>query len=259
MMKIQDQKSFWGSGMELAEKATLCARELAIEGEKINLRLIRYYASEGIINRPDRLGKEAAYNYLHLLQLLVARKMVQGGAPLGTVRVFNHSASVPDLERALVGELSDEARKVIEVIAMKEQSYKDEYKRRQNNKDFSDILKIIKNLETQWEESTKKTREREEYESVKRLENRRSNRLILERIMEERDLLMKTADEALKRINEIEQQNRCEMEEMKYALQNSIKEQERKYQEMQSTLQEYLLRIENHLDLIEKKNQRSNG
>lgn len=121
MFKVQDEKSFWGSGLELVEKAIHSAHAMGIESEKINHRLIRYYTAENIINKPDRLGKEAAYNYSHLLQLLVARRMVQSGAQLANIKRFNQSASIPELEKALSDEASAKVKQMkLEQLAVKE-------------------------------------------------------------------------------------------------------------------------------------------
>ncbi len=104
---IKDYLSLWGSAIELAEAATHCARSLGIDAGKINERLIRYYAGEGVIGKPDRLGREAAYNYRHLLELLVARRLAQSGSPLAVIKTFTSEASTPELEAALSGSVDE--------------------------------------------------------------------------------------------------------------------------------------------------------
>jgi DNA-binding transcriptional MerR regulator len=104
---IKDYLSLWGSAIELAEAATHCARSLGIDAGKINQRLIRYYAGEGVISKPDRLGREAAYNYRHLLELLVARRLAQSGSPLAVIKTFTGEASVAELEAALTGSVEE--------------------------------------------------------------------------------------------------------------------------------------------------------
>lgn len=105
MKKVREYASFWGSAQELTEAATHCARVLQIDGERLNERLIRYYTGEGVISKPDRLGREAAYHYRHLLQLLAARRLAQAGAPLTAARAFNVGATNDELESGLSEDL----------------------------------------------------------------------------------------------------------------------------------------------------------
>ncbi len=116
MKKIQDYQSFWGTAAELSQAAGECARLVGFDAGKLNERLVRYYTAEGIINRPDRLGREAAYNYLHLLQLVVARRMGQGGAPLAAIRSHNEQASAEQLERSLDANLNEEVHTALEKV-----------------------------------------------------------------------------------------------------------------------------------------------
>lgn len=107
---IEQCGSFWGSVLELAELATHQARSLGIDAGKINERLIRYYTTEGVISKPDRLGREAAYHYRHLLELLAARRLTQEGASLAAAKSFNSGSSNADLEAALTGSLETQIR-----------------------------------------------------------------------------------------------------------------------------------------------------
>ncbi len=71
--------------------------------EEINPRLVRYYASQGWMDKPMKHGREARYLYRHLLQLLVIRRFLGEGygsnaiAPLTTRKTDN------DLESLLRG------------------------------------------------------------------------------------------------------------------------------------------------------------
>ena len=47
--------------------------------EAVNARLVRHYASQGLIDKPLRAGREARYGYRHLLQLLLVRRLLMEG------------------------------------------------------------------------------------------------------------------------------------------------------------------------------------
>ncbi len=47
--------------------------------EEVTVRLIRHYTSLGMLDDPGREGKEARYNYRHLLQVLVLRRLLAQG------------------------------------------------------------------------------------------------------------------------------------------------------------------------------------
>ncbi len=219
MFKVQDERSFWGSGLELAERATLCARSLNIESEKINQRLIRYYVSENIINKPDKLGKEAAYNYLHLLQLLVARRMAQGGTPLNTVRIFNQSASVPDLERALLGELSIESKNLMEKMSIDQKKLEDTREDRQKQSDYREILKIIKNLDASWTEDLNQQRQRSARELERANDARLTSKYIADRTKANMEQTEKILEELRTKILDIELHIQYRLDQIQGALQ----------------------------------------
>ncbi|TVP68121.1 MAG: MerR family transcriptional regulator [Leptolyngbya sp. LCM1.Bin17] len=47
--------------------------------EPVNPRLVRYYTTQGWLDKPLRQGREARYTYRHLLQLLVLRRLLAEG------------------------------------------------------------------------------------------------------------------------------------------------------------------------------------
>lgn len=71
-------EAFWGLG-ELVELAG------ARLGEKITPRTVRLYATEGLINRPDKDGRRAVYAQRHLLQLLLVRSLARRGLSLSAI------------------------------------------------------------------------------------------------------------------------------------------------------------------------------
>jgi DNA-binding transcriptional MerR regulator len=114
-MSIFDEfKGFWGTGAELTERAKVLSKAMGLKSEKLTERLIRYYAAEGVLDKPDRLGREAAYHFRHLLQLLIARRLVDEGVTLIAISKFNLNKSTEELEQALLKPSKDEAKAVTE-------------------------------------------------------------------------------------------------------------------------------------------------
>ena len=114
MSKVDEFKGFWGTGVELSERAKVLSRKMGLKSEKLTERLIRYYAAKGVLDKPDRLGREAAYHFRHLLQLLIARRLVDEGVSLIVISKFNLNKSTDELEQALLNPAKDTAKAVIE-------------------------------------------------------------------------------------------------------------------------------------------------
>lgn len=53
---------------------------------EVNPRLVRHYASEGLLDPPLRRGRHARYTVDHLLQLLALRRLLSEGMPTSTIR-----------------------------------------------------------------------------------------------------------------------------------------------------------------------------
>lgn len=91
---------FAGAAEELAAAAVQCGAALgwtSVDPEKLNERLVRYYVTEGVMDRPDRLGRDAVYQFRHLLQLLTARRMQESGTSLATIGAHNLRATTKEL------------------------------------------------------------------------------------------------------------------------------------------------------------------
>ena len=101
MDKLNDHEGFWGPAEELIDRAKRLQKAMGINLKTISVRLIRYYAAEGVIDKPDRLGREAAYHYKHLLQLLLARKLSEQGVMLADIKILVSGQSVLELEGKL--------------------------------------------------------------------------------------------------------------------------------------------------------------
>ncbi|MEI8304689.1 MAG: hypothetical protein WCG13_15480 [Burkholderiales bacterium] len=103
-MTLQSFRQFSGNAGALCDTAIECARSLglAFSEEKAGERVVRYYVAEGVMDRPERLGRDAAYNWRHLLQFLTARRMAEAGIALSVVAQHNAAATTRALEDALV-------------------------------------------------------------------------------------------------------------------------------------------------------------
>ena len=97
---INQYQGFSGNATEMASIATQCAQYLQLPGDldKINERLVRYYVAEGLVDRPKRVGRDAEYGYLHLLQLLAGRFLVDAGFPMQKVAPYLASLDLAQLE-----------------------------------------------------------------------------------------------------------------------------------------------------------------
>ncbi len=71
--------------------------------ETISPRLVRYYTTQGWLDKPLRQGREARYTYRHLLQLLLIRRLLAEG--YSGSAIANLMAGQPDqvLQDALEG------------------------------------------------------------------------------------------------------------------------------------------------------------
>ena len=71
--------------------------------EAINLRLVRYYTTQGVLDRPLRQGREARYTYRQLLQVLVVRRLLGEGYSTSALQPITIEKSNTDLEALLQG------------------------------------------------------------------------------------------------------------------------------------------------------------
>ncbi len=102
-----DQKPFTPDGLrEEYENYSGSADELATALDEINRRTpweqddskpsarrIRFYVSEGVLDKPERRQKEAVYGYRHIVQYLAARWLLKDGWPLAKVAVETRNLS----------------------------------------------------------------------------------------------------------------------------------------------------------------------
>jgi DNA-binding transcriptional MerR regulator len=137
MDKLDDHEGFWGPAEELIDRAKRLQKVAGVNLKTISVRLVRYYAAEGVIDKPDRLGREAAYHYKHLLQLLLARKLSEHGVTLSEIKTLIAGQSpleiagklscsvdtlLADIKRRRIKETSERANESLEYRRKKEEN-----------------------------------------------------------------------------------------------------------------------------------------
>ncbi len=88
--------SWEGSAEVLAEVATRFGIGLGIleNSKELTERLVRDYVQRGVIDKPEKKGKEAIYTTKHLDQILEARQLINSGFKLQALPELMHSAKV---------------------------------------------------------------------------------------------------------------------------------------------------------------------
>jgi DNA-binding transcriptional MerR regulator len=97
-------QDFIGNAQELADAALDCAshHNWLIDKDKTNERLVRYYVTVQVLDKPNRVGRDASYQYRHLLQLLIGRRMLDKGFNLAAIAEHNQKASTSELVEKLL-------------------------------------------------------------------------------------------------------------------------------------------------------------
>ena len=73
--------------------------------DEVNPRLIRHYTTQGLLDPPLKLGREARYTRRHLLQLLALRRLMTDGHSAQSLQSLIGTQRDAELEALLVGEL----------------------------------------------------------------------------------------------------------------------------------------------------------
>jgi DNA-binding transcriptional MerR regulator len=71
--------------------------------EEVTPRLVRHYASQGMLDEPLKEGREARYLYRHLLQLLLLRRLLAEGYGASAIDKLAISKTNAELEELLQG------------------------------------------------------------------------------------------------------------------------------------------------------------
>ena len=71
--------------------------------EPVTPRLVRYYTTQGLLDKPLKQGREARYTYRHLLQLLVVRRLLAEGYSASSIGSLIDGQDNSLLEKLLQG------------------------------------------------------------------------------------------------------------------------------------------------------------
>lgn len=72
--------------------------------EPVTTRLVRYYGSLSVIDKPEKIGREVRYGYRQLLQVLTVRFLLQHGHKIQSIHGFVSSSPNEDLYKLVMGE-----------------------------------------------------------------------------------------------------------------------------------------------------------
>jgi polyhydroxyalkanoate synthesis regulator phasin len=97
--QLTPHRKFWGPMQELLHRAKELTTASGASSEKITERLVRYYMTRGIVDKPDRLGREAAFSLRHLIQLSIAVRLTEKAVPLEMIANFSGLATDRMLEK----------------------------------------------------------------------------------------------------------------------------------------------------------------
>jgi len=153
---LYPHRKFSGSAIELAERAVDCIVNFgwSADLDKTNERLVRYYVAEGVIDRPERQGREVSYTLRHLLQLLTARRMVESGLALSVIARHNMIAPTQALEDGLTEPIPTEAEILVNSFKSPDasRSFSPKFKASQAPAPLSipDVLHELKRMQGDW-------------------------------------------------------------------------------------------------------------
>lgn len=104
---LQRYQTWEGTAEALATAALAVMAERAIadgDGTRPNERLVRHYVQVGVLDRPERRGKEALFGLRQLVQFLAARALLADGWPLAKIAEVTGSAPLAELVALLPAE-----------------------------------------------------------------------------------------------------------------------------------------------------------
>ncbi len=111
MTTLKALDEFAGNASDLCAAVIAASKQhnWRIEPDSINERLVRYYAGEGVIDRPNRQGRDSTYGFRHLVQLIMARRLSHEQKwSLQLVAQYNQETTTAELDRSLFKPLQAE-------------------------------------------------------------------------------------------------------------------------------------------------------
>lgn len=99
LLPLPDSLSTWrGSAAALADKVNELLTQLtASPTEEVNERLVRYYVQEGVLDPPEREGREAMFGFRQLVQAIAARFLLRDSWPLRKVAELIRTSDIDAL------------------------------------------------------------------------------------------------------------------------------------------------------------------
>jgi DNA-binding transcriptional MerR regulator len=144
--QINEHKGFWGTSEELLQRAHQLAKLVGLDHTKINLRLVRYYSTEGVLDKPDRLGREAAYNFKHLLQLILARQLSENGVALSLVKRLTQTLDAGKLISKIQNPVVDAVKEIREEVRLELPKIKASIPHKSFGDDYEKIIAQIDDI-----------------------------------------------------------------------------------------------------------------
>ena len=115
MKDWKTQLETWeGTGTELVATLAAVAQSESWAGGAPTVRLIRHYTQLGVLDRPERRGKEAYYGYRQIVQYLAARWLLADGWMLVKIAEVTASRADADLLALLPGTPKNAAQQLIQ-------------------------------------------------------------------------------------------------------------------------------------------------
>ena len=174
---IDKYHGFRGNVLELADLAAKCSQYLNLPGdvEKVNERTLRYYVSEGLVEKPKRIGRDAEYEYIHLLQFLASRYLVSEGYPMAKVAPYISVKGQQELEEFLTNPTKPNlAELLVASFSKDKQVGRDPTYRNSPSARYSidklDDLNQIKNFESRLQRSTSRFEDDRCHEEIKKIQ-----------------------------------------------------------------------------------------
>ena len=106
--------SWEGTVSEMVSALSEVSKSESWSGAQPNVRLIRHYTQLGVLDRPERRGKEAYYGYRQIVQYLAARWLLKDGWMLIKIAEVTTTRSTPELLALLPGTPNNAAQELIQ-------------------------------------------------------------------------------------------------------------------------------------------------
>lgn len=97
MLGWTDRYAHWeGTAAELADASERIAADLGLDepDAPLNERLVRHYVQVGVLERPERKGKEAHFGFRQIAEMIAARVLLRDGWPLAKIAELMRTSDI---------------------------------------------------------------------------------------------------------------------------------------------------------------------